>query len=215
MNCQEVRERLDDLVDGSLSEGEAELIARHMAGCEACSREAAALRGLLAQAAALDRSIPPQEELWGRIAERIAGGCARPERGSRSIRVRWLLVPAAALALVVFAVTLAAPHREGTMVTGAVSPAPLPLWETDTALADCVRAGDGLLGDFDRESKALDPDLVDAVRHDLRVIDGAAAETRSALAADPENERLKQTLIMVYEKRAGLLAGAVRLAKSA
>ena len=99
MNCQDFKERLDDLVDGSLSEGEASLISEHLAACETCSREAASLRELLAQAAALDRAIPPHEELWGRIAERIAVKRVVPERGGRSIRVGWFFVPAAALFL--------------------------------------------------------------------------------------------------------------------
>lgn len=52
MNCQDIRNQLDALVDGELPASKAERINRHLNACPTCRRHASELRQM---AAALDR----------------------------------------------------------------------------------------------------------------------------------------------------------------
>src|SRR5262249_16831191 len=64
MNCTEIRERLDDAVDGELSaEGLIQVNSR-LEWCDSCRSEKEALDALLGMAAALPKSIEPRRDLW-------------------------------------------------------------------------------------------------------------------------------------------------------
>ena len=76
MTCQELDLRLDDWLDGALSDAAAREVESHLATCEACRARERQLRQLLAHAAALPRSVAPPRDLWPEIAERIGSGWA-------------------------------------------------------------------------------------------------------------------------------------------
>ena len=81
MNCREVQERLVAYLDGEVAPSEQVLIQAHLAGCEACRRELAALsatqrrvsRSLQIRAA----QTAPSPQAWSRLQARLAGE-ARP-----------------------------------------------------------------------------------------------------------------------------------------
>jgi anti-sigma factor RsiW len=125
MDHREIRELLDDYVDGALSWPDRRIVESHLAACAGCRADYDALVALTAATAALPRSIEPRRDLWPGIAERIggrpgvenagavahAGAPARAERrlgsGARLRRQIWSGLIAAALALVVVANQLA------------------------------------------------------------------------------------------------------------
>src|SRR4029079_12617176 len=96
MSCEEVRNDLDDYVDGEVSERELHEIELHLAGCEACRGEERALRRLLALAAGLPPQVAPTRDLW----PAIASGVARQRRPNVPGAGWWLGAVAAALAAV-------------------------------------------------------------------------------------------------------------------
>jgi len=76
MRCSRSRRLLGRDLDGRLASAEAERLAAHLAGCERCRVERAALAGGWAQLAALE-AAPAVPEDWPVISARIA---ARTER---------------------------------------------------------------------------------------------------------------------------------------
>jgi len=71
MTCEELRDHLDDWVDGGLPAPQAREAEAHLAVCPSCRRDEDELRQLLAHAAALPRSVAPSRDLWPAIAGRI------------------------------------------------------------------------------------------------------------------------------------------------
>ena len=72
MNCNEVQSRLDDYIDGGLSEREGKEVELHLQVCTNCREEFQELRSLLSDVAALPRSIVPERELWLSISQRLS-----------------------------------------------------------------------------------------------------------------------------------------------
>lgn len=112
-SCESVREFLVGYGDGELPADRAHQVADHLAGCEHCRRELAALR----------RSLELARGIWAESAiDPSAGLAARPRRTARRL---W---PAVAAACVILAVGAAVVWRSmaggGSVPTG---PAPAAL----------------------------------------------------------------------------------------
>jgi hypothetical protein len=71
MNCEKIRNWLNDYVDNLLPDQQRQEIERHLETCPSCRREAQFLRSLLAQATALPKTISPPHDLWPEIAARL------------------------------------------------------------------------------------------------------------------------------------------------
>jgi anti-sigma factor RsiW len=71
VRCPEVRERLDDFVDGHLAPDDVADLKRHLAGCEGCREEERELRDLLSRASSLKVEAAPTRDLWPGIRDRI------------------------------------------------------------------------------------------------------------------------------------------------
>src|SRR5258708_15251166 len=91
MTCSEGEARLDGSVDGLLPGAEFQEMEVHLAGCPPCREQERRLRAVLAQAAALPKSLSPPRHLWPGIAERIGGR----KRGPLGGRLPSGLAPAA------------------------------------------------------------------------------------------------------------------------
>jgi len=96
MDCQDVQEQLEELVQGRLAAGSAEDLEAHLAGCASC-REALevqrAVRAMI-RAGAPRYTAPP--ELRARIGARVGAGAERPGR-ARSVWWVWRRGPRWAL----------------------------------------------------------------------------------------------------------------------
>ena len=93
-------DRLNEYVDGSLDASAVPAVETHLATCERCRADAAALAGLVAAARGLPRSIVPDRDLWAGIESRIAAA-SRREPGAGHLR--WRRVALALAASVVLA----------------------------------------------------------------------------------------------------------------
>lgn len=102
-HCGTVLDRLEELVDGDLSQAETAAIERHLDGCSACRKELALAREIRSELRAL-----PQMDAPAVVIERVKT-VARQERSAGSpSRVGWRPSPVWALAAaVVLAVVLA------------------------------------------------------------------------------------------------------------
>jgi hypothetical protein len=220
-NCDDVRERLDDFVDGQLPRspslpgtGEAAEGARveeHLAGCAACRAEEAALRALLADAAALPPAVTPPVDLWPGIERRIRTS------GSGT----WLRYLAAA-ACVALAVAGALTARStstppATTVAGAagapaaLQPAALQAADVEQVERDYERAASALLVKMRAQQDRLSPETVAQVEESLRTIDAALEQIRAALQQRPAEPALHLMLTATHRKKVEVLRRVVEV----
>ena len=204
MTCGEVEARLDEYVDGALGPRDRAALEAHLAGCAACRATLADVRGLVASARALPPRIEPTRELWTGIAARLT---AR-RRGGVNIawwreRGFWAGVSAAA-AMLVLALAVYRWTGRGS------SPRPPDEWSV--VEAHYAQATAELNRTLAAERSRLRPETVALVERNLRLIDAALREARSALAQDPGNADLRQLVATAARQKVELLQWAARVA---
>lgn len=235
MTHERTLELLDDFVSGELEPREEREVRRHLMQCDGCRAEEQALRALLDQAAALPDEIPPDDDLWQRIAPRLQARTAAVVETERTPEVRvigprpvrplpWWMLAAASIALVIASslVTLRFAGRGAEPVlatqtaqpprTGATAPGTL------TALAafrpaeqEYEKAIAELQAALQARRAELAPQTVATIEANLRIIDQAIRESRAALAADPNRPELAEMLSDAYDTKLGVLRQAVSL----
>jgi anti-sigma-K factor RskA len=219
---------LNDLVDGDLDSVRRESVEAHLQVCDHCSREVEFLLELRAGARALPREIAPSRDLWSGIAERLE---PRQEVGvipiqrKRSTQGRswrgWVAVAVAASVLIVVtsAVTMQLTRGPGAP-TLALAPEVVsePDIRATTSLAAFEPTERELLTTVARlemelreRSSSLSPETRAVVDENLRIIDLAIAEIRTALEADSTSVELPLLLTGVYRAKVDLLESTVRL----
>ncbi len=196
MRHDEIRELLDDFVDGSLAPGAGEAIEAHLADCETCAAGVSALRALLSEAAALPRSVEPPHDLWPRLSPRLGRAPLR----HRVFRPQRMALAAAALLLVIVTASVT------TLVLRERPPAVHDVaaeWvAAEAAYVGAVRELEETLAGAMAE---LAPETAALIQDNLRVIDEAIRESRAALAADPGNRDVLPFLASMYEKKLDVL----------
>ncbi|PYQ53310.1 MAG: hypothetical protein DMF78_09255 [Acidobacteria bacterium] len=217
MTCEQVRDALDDYVDGLLTEADFQEVELHLATCAECRREERLQRALLAQAAALPREVPPGRDLWPELAARLRG--AEGARGVvRPSVARWVrpaaLAAAAAVVVALFAglwkrgpspVAPASPM--GTLVSAAAGTSPALL----EAEREYARATAALMAALDQQKNTLSPETRAVLDANLKTIDDALAEVRAALQKDPGSAQLAHLLTSTHQKKLDALQRVVRL----
>ena len=222
MTCQELDERLDDLVDGALTAASAVEVEAHLLSCALCRDRERRLRQVLAHAAALPRAVAPSRDLWPGIARRV--GESRPWSWAAG---GWNPVALAAAAIVLVGLVTVlwngqAPARvrtveiptssaEARLVAGAAV-------VSDPVLAAAERdydaATNALLEALQQRRGRLRPETLAAVQANLDVIDRALAEVRQALVQDPSNPELSRMLVSTHRKKVDVLSRVVKLSMS-
>ncbi len=211
MTCERALALLDDHVDGMLTEAEHQEVELHVAGCEACRKEEAALRAFLAQAASLKRDRVPARDLWPRIAARLG-----EEKRVLKFLPRRLALPAGrAAAAAAAALWFALP--QSTRVPAGVTPGTLTEASTGgtsaiaQAEAEYVRATNQLLTVLNARKKNMGAEDAKALDENLLRIDSSLREVREALDKDPENPKLTRMLASTHQKKLDLLLRLIRL----
>ena len=209
MTCQEVLERLDDYVDGALTESEFQEIELHLTGCPDCREEERLSRSILAQASALSREVEPSRDLWAGIASRIS------ERKTPGLRTYFPSLLAAALVLVGILTRLhPVPQATPAPALGELQPAALLEPSLANAEMEYGRATDALKAALDARRASVSPETLKTVDQDLRLIDAALDSLRSALAKEPGNEELSRLLISTHQRKLDLLESVTRLSNT-
>lgn len=233
MKHEEIRARLDEFADGTLPEGEERAaLVRHLVECRECAEEVRGLQGVLAQIQALARSCDPPRDLWPDLEVAIRGLPRRASssaRGWRRIREglaaalsprvwpwEWKVRGALALAsilVVVLANTLPVPVRDGSRARGRAGVTAVEMTPMMRALdLQCMGTGKQLLSALEGPPGALTPEAAAVIEENLRIVEQAIEESRSALEADPGNGRLVHMLATHYQRKLLLLHDATRLA---
>jgi anti-sigma factor RsiW len=206
-DCGRTLDALDDYADGALGEAAFQEVELHLAGCADCAAEHRMLRELLDRATALPRAIAPPRDLWPGIAERLA-----PRRTAAS---RWTMGLAAAAALAVAVTILSRPQPDAPAATPAATPVASTSQGLPPALeqaeAEYARATAQLMAAIDARRGALPPRTVAALEENLKTIDAALADVRTALRSDPSNPHLNLLLASTHQRKVEVLRQVVRL----
>lgn len=233
MTHDDVLERLDDYVDGHLTEDEALSLDAHLGGCAACRAELEALNALLDEAQALPAGIAPPRDLWAGIEARIAPAApAVEERDDPKVRrliprsmwkpPQWMMLAAAALALMIstslLTVALMRPGAEQVASGGSLPPATVSAPAAGTAFAAFQPAEQEYqkaIGELETALRTrrgeLAPATVATLEKNLAIIDQAIAESREALLKDPNSRELAEMLSTVYDQKVQTLQRAVTM----
>jgi anti-sigma factor RsiW len=205
-------EELSQLADGDLASDVAAGVERHIGTCADCRAKLERLRALLERAGALSSTIDPPPGAWpvirGRLRGRSPAIALRPRHWARA----WGLRAAAAVLLVAgsSAITVLALRTRPPTGVATAPPVAMPaaLAAVEQSYADVV---DELTLTLEAQRAQLSPATIATLERTLRVIDGAIAEARAALAADPANDTLLEVLSANYEQKVQLLRRASEL----
>lgn len=217
---------LSAFVDGELDAERGAEVEAHLDRCSSCARVAADLRGLAGVAASLEDRLPATD-LWPSIHERItAADRARVvplRRPARRLSFTWSQLAAASIALVVIgggSVWLAlsgrgtAPGNGPAVADRALAPSGDTVLVADFADETYDAAVADLESALEASRDRLDPGTVTTIERNLRIIDEAIAETRRALAADPNSVYLSAHLAEQMHRKLDVLRTATTAANT-
>ena len=231
MTCEEIRERLPQLVDSDLLDwdllewdGPAEerrLWEEHVSECEVCRQSLDSWKALREEARSLSTEMLPERDLWSGIAQEISREAAPGEGLETSwLSRRWLsqqLHPvrlgllAAGLMVLVSVLSLVwwAAHYEATdhpKATASSTPS------AGSRAADLARYEDRvlptrkeLLAVVAAREAELVPEIASAIVDDVRALNDAIGQIRLALEEHPDNRRLNLVLAAKYQQEVALL----------
>ncbi|WP_420126857.1 anti-sigma factor family protein [Longimicrobium sp.] len=236
MTHEQILELLDDFVAGDLPPREERDVRRHLMQCEACRAEEQALRALLDEAAALPDEIVPARDLWNDIAPRLQSRGSLVDEPDALTEVRvigprparplpWWMSAAAAIALVVttsFATLQFSDRRAETVPAIESQQAQAPQGaaprNATTALVafkpaeqEYEKAISDLQIVLQTQRGRMAPETAATLEANLKIIDKAIAESRAALAADPNSAELTHMLSDAYNTKLDVLRQAVSL----
>jgi anti-sigma-K factor RskA len=216
MTHEVIRHLLDDYVTGELTEDARGPVADHIAACEICRAEVESLKGIIARAADLPKSIEPPADAWLDIRaaiERDKEAVATHHGVTESFwRRPYMLAAAVVLAAVLSSggtalylnsrstdVSRAAAGNNGN----SAAPATFVAFtiEENTYLRNVAVLQDLL----DQQEKSLAPETIAQLKASLRTIDEAILEARNALARDPANKMLIEMLSGTYRQKMDLM----------
>lgn len=218
MNCTTIEERLDDYVDGELSERDWQAVEDHLQTCLSCNRTLKQLRSLIERAGQLPLEIEPETALWPRIEAQIASPAAAGvtnddgRRDSSWWSARWRSLAAAAVLLLAISV----PFVFRQLDRNPVSRPQLTELEQPAIpgeqVAVLARSEDGvllprtdLLETLEMQRGILPIETLSAFEENARLIDQAIAEVRTALDESPGDRRLELQLAARYKQEVALL----------
>jgi hypothetical protein len=221
--CEAYSASIGELIDGTLAAAERPRVEAHLDQCAACRQLLADLESLRREARGLPRLEPPAS-LWTRIeaglrAEGVGG--ARP-----SINPRWLAAAAALVVVVAGAVlSIQRMDRPGTPVASppqSTQPAAsgnagaaglVESVEADLRAAEehYERAIAGLEKIASADERTLDPQVAATLKKNLEIIDGAIAESRSALRSEPQSAPARESLFEALRRKMSLLQDTIAL----
>jgi len=216
MNCEQVREQLDDYLGGYLDEADRQAVEHHAETCVSCRADMKDLKNLLAQARQLSPGVPPAQNLWPAILEQIED--SRAKNWSNANR-SWLAL-AAVLALAVLLIPLLLRQQApqpGEQVTVAVTDS-MAIDAATQAKVDLARSEDrvllvrrDLVEAIEIRRDLLGPEASQSVEESLLVLDKAVADIQQALEENPDDRRLRLLLAAKYQHEVRLLQRVSRV----
>jgi anti-sigma factor RsiW len=219
MTCHEAQPRLSEFADGTLPDAERQQVDEHLATCAAC-------RGLLQDLQRISRAagslgpIAPPDHVWLQVAgqTRLDRGQARaalPRAGRRAELGQWVGL-AAALVLVTigayyFVRTPPAPAPQTAGNVPATGSVEAIAEELGLAAQHYERAIAELEALAQSNSDALDAEMAETLQQNIRTVNAAIEESRSALVQNPGSEPARESLFEALRRKVVVLQATVNL----
>jgi len=222
--------QLSAYLDGELSVEARARVDAHLVTCAECRVVLDDLRAIVVTAPSYE-GIGPQRDLWAGIQRGIGEAKSLPfaprpsPLAAQRYSLRQLLAASLAFAAVAggsvyVALRQAAPATEMPAPV-ALRPSPTPTTATNVASAN-ARVGevyDQAVGDLERvlaEGRdQLEPRTLKVIEDNLRIIDRAIAEARTAIAADPANGYLRSQVAANMRRKLDILRQATDVIRAA
>ena len=204
--------RLNDYLEGLVTEEAARDVEAHLATCEECHGRLATLERLVSDMGDLPDQATPPRDLWPDIRSRMDAGVDAGTGRRFSFSMGQLLAASIALAFIsggtVWMVLNGSGGRDaGTLATEVARPTnvvPAMLAAT-TQYEQAIASLESVL---DQGKSLLDPETLATIEESLRIIDQAINEARRALAEDPNNDLLNRLLIQNQQSKLRVLRHA-------
>ena len=228
MNGHIDQARLNDFVEGLLTENVTREVEAHMAACEECTVRMEGLRSLLCELGDLPDEAAPSRDLWSGVRSRmedreegtIAEALPLRERGTGRIRrvsfsVGQLVAASVALAVLsggsVWMALYAGPGI-GSPPTVATSDGArlgnvLPAMQAATT--EYEQAIASLESVLEQGRDLLDAETLATIEESLAAIDRAIEDARTALENDPNSDLLNRLLIKNQQSKLRVLRQVV------
>ena len=215
-SCTRVRPLLDELIDGTATDEQRATVVAHLERCEHCRREAEELRELVGRARALGEDhVVPVRDLWPGVERRLF----RPRVVPSMVMVAAAAVVAAATGALI--AVLALQQLPGSPAVDQHANAPGPISASAVQLAagdasvseaqgDLERVRNELMAVIDDRRQTMSPETAAMIDDNLRIIDAALVQIRSALEADPANTELRHLFVATYRKEIDFLQRMAR-----
>ncbi|HEX6559559.1 MAG TPA: zf-HC2 domain-containing protein [Longimicrobiales bacterium] len=206
--------QLNDYVDNALDVQDASIIADHLASCDECRREIAAIIALEQRLAELPAAVAPERDLRSGIWQQVeAAETARPRARKTLWSARYLLAAAAVVLVVASSAITRLLVKQPDPYSIAARPAAVPTLVNTSAHALEQQYADevaDLQAVLKKSRGTLAPATVRILEDNLKIIDNAIREARAALAADPNSAMLIDLLRSAYERKLELLRQAAK-----
>lgn len=194
----QINDYLDDAGDGA----ERSAIEQHLEACARCRADIEALRAVVRRVGELPAAIQPERDLRADIWREVD----RPTLW----RWRYPLAAAAVLLIAVSSLVTVLLMRDRNLPVVRAT-------DTPASSIDLVRLENRYTSELEalqatlRENRAqLSPQTVQILEENLRIIDAAIREARTALASDPQSALLAELLRAAYQRKVDLLEQAAR-----
>lgn len=209
-------DRLSEYLDGELTDAELTTLEAHLTTCGSCRATLEELRRVVARARALD-DRPPTADLWPGIAQHIGVVSLEARRARRRLS---FTVPQLAAASVLLALASASGAWLLGRRSGPAGPEAVPTRDAPTLVTAATYPSDprfdaqvaALQGALARGRGQLDTATIRVIEKNLKLIDRAIRDARSALAADPASAYLNLHLAQEKRRKLELLREAANLA---
>jgi hypothetical protein len=218
--CEEIQPRLGDLVDGTLDAVNREAVEAHVRECARC---AALVRDFdrIRQAARALGPIDPPAHVWLEIAgqlRQVTPPTAAEPAPSAGVAHAWQWAALAAALLVITTGTYVflrlerpTPPKAPTAASAATGSVQVFADELSEAMTHYEKAIAELEVITKTNNGSLDPTLASTLQKNLRVIDGAIAESRTAFTRDPTSVPARDSLLEALQRKVSVLQETVAL----
>jgi hypothetical protein len=216
--CHDIESRLSELVDGTLPPGELREVEAHLESCASCRGVRRDLERVR-RAARLLGPVPPPDHVWLEVAGQVRPAApprvprTSPAASQAAIR-QWIGI-AAMLVLVTAGAYFVmrppgAPNAPAGNAAGAdaVQAAKTEMERAAEDYEEAIRKLEALAKEG---SNALDPGLAATLQRNIQTIDGAIAESRSAVDQAPQSVPARESLFEALKTKVGVLQATLNL----
>jgi hypothetical protein len=222
MSCENYRDAIQELADGTLGPIRRAELQVHLDGCPRCRALAADLSRIAGLAGSLDRLSPPDTawlQIAGRLRQegRVTARARAPRAAQRRIAA---LAIAAALVIAIGASILVLlprgadqPAQQQTQQGNAAPEDPVQSIANEFRLAEqhyqnaIAKLEQAATSDED----VLDPQTAAILKKNLQVIDQAISESRDALRVEPQSAAARDTLFEALKRKVVVLQDTLAL----